>query len=269
MTTPSMRALLVTVKTALLAGGREIQKRASHVRQVSFKSPLSPVTQVDVASEKAVVSCIRKKFPDHVFLSEEMAHFKNAPIVTYPSDRYRWIIDPLDGTVNFVHRIPQSCVSVAVERNGVVLAGGVYDPYREELFLAAKGYGARMNNRRIHVSGQSKMNKSLVVTGFPYERSDNPKKYLLVLSPFLKRCADLRRFGAAALDLAWVACGRVEIYLEYKLSPWDVAAGWLLVKEAGGKVTDFHGRSPVVDDPKTTLATNGRVHSRALRLIKP
>lgn len=268
MKEPTIPELMRVVKAALLAGGREIQKRANHKRRVSFKSALSPVTQVDLASEKAVVAILHRRYPDHVFLSEEMAHFKHAPIVARASDQYRWIIDPLDGTVNFVHRIPQSCVSVAVERNGRILAGGVYDPYRNELFLAGRGRGAWLNGRRLRVSPQTRMVKSLVVTGFPYDRGDDPKKYLLFLSPFLKNCADLRRFGAAALDLAWVACGRVEIFLEYKLSPWDVAAGYLLVEEAGGKVTDFQGRFLNVDLPQTTLATNGRVHTRALRLIK-
>src|ERR1051326_6928677 len=205
MKTPSLSVLEATVKRALLAGGRVLQEGAKHKRNVSFKTPLSPVTQVDLASEKAVIAVIRKEFPTHSFLAEEMAHFHRASIRSRSSERYRWIIDPLDGTVNFIHRIPQSCVSVAVEKEGIVLAGGVFDPYRNELFLAVRGRGARLNGRRISVSPEKKLVKSLVITGFPYDRNDNAGRYLEFLKPILQSCADLRRFGAAALDLAWIA----------------------------------------------------------------
>lgn len=267
MNHPSSTQLLETVRKALLAGGREIQRHLHHRRKVSFKTPLSPVTQVDLASEKAAVEVIRRRFPNHVFLSEEMAHFEKDSTKATISDRYRWIIDPLDGTVNFVHRIPQSCVSVAVERSGRVLAGGVYDPYRNELFLAAKGKGARLNGKPIHVSSERRLPRCLVITGFPYDRNDKADQYLGFLRPFLRQCADLRRFGAAALDLSWVACGRAEVFLEYKLSPWDVAAGKLLIEEAGGKVTDFDGNPLNLDNPYTTLASNGPLHGQLVRML--
>jgi myo-inositol-1(or 4)-monophosphatase len=148
-----------------------------------------------------------------------------------------------------------------------VLAGGVYDPYRRELFLAARGHGATMNGQRIHVSQEGRLLKSLVITGFPYDRSDHADHYLDFLKPFLRRCADLRRFGAAALDLSWIACGRAEAYLEYKLAPWDVAAGMLIVEEAGGRVTNFQGKKLNFDEPFTTLATNGRQHAAMVKML--
>jgi myo-inositol-1(or 4)-monophosphatase len=260
--------LAAVVKKALEAGGKVLKQGARQRRNVSYKTPLSPVTQVDIASEKVIVSIIRKAFPTHGFLAEEMSHYEKSSTTAHASNNYRWIIDPLDGTVNFVHRIPQSCVSIAVERAGIILAGGVYDPYRDELFLAVKGKGATLNGKRIHVSPETKMHRAVVITGFPYDRNDHATRYLDFLRPFLKKCADLRRFGAAALDLAWIACGRAEAFLEYKLSPWDIAAGMLLVEEAGGKVSDFKNQKVNLDNPYTTLASNGRLHPGLLKLLK-
>ena len=265
---PTLSALVEIVKRALLVGGKIVREGGRHKRNVSFKTPLSPVTQIDLASEKAIISIIREKFPHHVFLAEEMAHYDRTAVRSSISDEYRWIIDPLDGTVNFIHRIPQSCVSIAVEKRGKILAGGVFDPYRNELFMAARAKGATMNGTRIQVSREKVLRKALVITGFPYDRKYNSKHYLEFLQPFLKNCADLRRFGAAALDLAWIACGRAETFVEYKLSPWDVAAGMLLVEEAGGKVTDYKNRPLNIDEPYATLATNKTLHKAMVRLLK-
>jgi myo-inositol-1(or 4)-monophosphatase len=234
---------------------------------VSYKTATSPVTQVDQASERKIIRLIRKRFPDHTFLAEESAFLKKGDLGKSRLGRYRWVIDPLDGTVNFMHRIPQACVSVAVECGGVVLAGGVYDPFRDELFLAARGKGATLNGKPIRVSRETKLIRALLVTGFPYNHQRNAVYHANLLVPFLTKTADIRRFGAAALDLAWIACGRLDIYWELGLQPWDVAAGWLLIEEAGGKVTDFENKSLSVDRPYKTLATNGRLHDRVVRLF--
>ena len=255
-------------------------------RRVFYKSLTSPVTHIDMMSERAVIGLIRRRFPDHGFLAEESSYLNEVTIATRRrlatglcmTDRktakdakragYRWIIDPLDGTVNFVHGIPQSCVSIAVEKGGRVLAGGVYDPQRDELFLAKRGGGATMNGRRIRVSTRAPLQRSLLMTGFPYDHQARAGFYLAFLEPFLRRSMDLRRFGSAALDLSWIACGRIEGYWEFHLNPWDIAAGWLLVEEAGGKVTDFRGQSMDVDHPTETMASNGRIHAEMLQVMK-
>lgn len=267
MKNESLDQLLTTAKEALLAGGAVLRKGYSGVDRVSYKTSTSPVTQVDRLSEKKIITLIRRTFPGHTFLAEESAFFKKGDLGKSRPGRYRWVIDPLDGTVNFMHRIPQSCVSVAVECGGVVLAGGVYDPFRDELFLAARGQGATMNGRTICVSQEKKMIRSLLVTGFPYNHQKKASFHAELLVPFLKKMADVRRFGAAAIDLAWVACGRVEVYWEFGLAPWDVAAGWLLVEEAGGKVSDFKGRPLNLDFPRKTLATNQFLHKDVLGLL--
>jgi myo-inositol-1(or 4)-monophosphatase len=178
------------------------------------------------------------------------------------------VIDPLDGTVNFVHGVPQSCVSVAVERGGQVLAGGVYDPFRNELFMAMRGKGATMNGRKIHVSKERDISKALLVTGFPYDRFRRVDHLLAALRPFFERGIDIRRFGAAALDMAWVACGRVDAFWELGLSRWDIAAGWLLVEEAGGRVTTYANKPINFDSLKDLLSSNSSVHSALSRLLR-
>ena len=257
-----------TVRAALLAGGHILRRGFNGPRRVRYKSPTNPVTEVDLASERAILRLIRRRFPSHVFLAEESAHSKAGVVRASHPDRYRWIIDPLDGTVNYVHRLPQSSVSVAVERNGVILTGGVCDPLRGELFLASRGGGATMNGRRIHVSEAPTIERSLLVTGFPYDHRQRPDFYLRYLRPFLKTAMDLRRFGSAALDLSWIACGRVDGYWEHHLNPWDVAAGLLLVQEAGGAVSDFAGGPMDLDAPVETLATNGKIHAAMLRHLR-
>lgn len=283
---PTLAELARTVKQALLAGGRILKRGYTAKRRVFFKSLTSPVTHIDMRSERAIIGLIRKRFPSHGFLAEESSYLNEVTRATRRrlaaglgvaegasardavKSGYRWIIDPLDGTVNFLHGIPQSCVSIAVEKEGTVLAGGVYDPHRDELFLAQRGGGATMNGRRIHVSQRAPLQRSLLMTGFPYDHRRRAAYYLTFLLPFLQKSMDLRRFGAAALDLSWVACGRIEGYWEFHLNPWDVAAGLLLVQEAGGKVTDFSGVPMDIDQPRETLASNGRVHAEMLQVLK-
>lgn len=261
--------LFDAARAALLAGGAVLRSGFAVKRRVRYKTPTSPVTQVDLASEKAIFSVIRRRFPDHTFLAEESAYLRRGDLGASRPGRYRWIIDPLDGTVNFVHGVPQSCVSVAVECDGRVLAGGVFDPYRRELFMAARGKGATLNGKRVEVSDRGRMRHAMVITGFPYDRRRHSGTLASLVERLLARGIDIRRFGAAALDLAWVACGRADAYWEFKLSPWDVAAGWLLVEEAGGRVSDLKGRGLTLDNPLQTLATNGRVHDELIRIFRP
>lgn len=253
--------IVPTLKKALLTAGAIIRKGFSEKRQVKFKSPTSPVTHIDVRSEKAILKLIKKNFPDHDFLGEESDFLRQNKATQAP---FRWIIDPLDGTVNFVHGFPQCSVTIGVEHNGQMIAGGVFDPFRNELFLAERGKGATLNGKRIHVSTRGKLSQSLLLTGFPYDHREKANYYLKVAKPFLATSMDLRRLGSAAIDLAWVACGRVDGYWEFNLSPWDVAAGWLLVEEAGGKVTNFLGRAADINKPKQTLATNGLIHKEMI-----
>ena len=262
--TPSLTSLFNTTRDALLLGGKIVKAGFDKAKRVRYKTATSPVTQVDIASEKAIIGLISKRFKDHTFLAEE-----TASVVEHNGRRkdspYRWVIDPLDGTVNFIHGIPQTCVSIGVEQGGTVLAGGVCDPFRNELFMAARGRGATLNGRRISVSKETVPLRSLLITGFPYDHQQHSEKHAKILVPFLKSMADIRRFGSAAIDLSWVACGRAEAYFEFKLNPWDVAAGWLLVEEAGGKVSDCAGKRLDIENPVETVATNGRLHNKILK----
>jgi myo-inositol-1(or 4)-monophosphatase len=176
-------------------------------------------------------------------------------------------VDPLDGTINYAHGVPHACVSIGLEENGRVIMGAVLDPFKRELFFAASGRGAFVNGRRIRVSSKNKLIDSLLVTGFPYDRHKRATFYLKFYDAFMRRTQGIRRMGAAALDMAYVACGRFEGYWEFKLKPWDAAAGWVLVREAGGRVTDFRGRPYSLEDTGQTLCTNGRVHDDMARIL--
>jgi myo-inositol-1(or 4)-monophosphatase len=201
-------------------------------------------------------------------LAEESSYLsRNAPAAARAA--YRWVIDPLDGTANYLHGIPIACVSIALEHNGTVLTGGVYDPFRDELFMATKGKGATLNGKPIHVSSWKKLNHAMIFTGFPYDNPTHIKEYLRGFEPLMKKVMGVRRFGAAAIDLAWVACGRAEGFWEYKLKPWDVAAGVLLIEEAGGRVTDLAGKPLDITAPRKLLAANRAIHPQLIRLFRP
>jgi myo-inositol-1(or 4)-monophosphatase len=255
-----------SLKAALAAAGKIVKNGFARHGTVSYKSLVSPVTRVDVAAEKAIIKIIERAHPDHYFLGEESTYLKKRDLIGPKS--FRWIIDPLDGTTNFVHGVPHSSVSIALEQNGTLLVGGVFDPFRNEMFTAVRGQGAYLNGKKIHVTRERKLIRSLMITGFPYDSISQAGKYVKLIAPILKRTMGLRRFGSAAIDLAWIACGRCEGYWEYNLSPWDVAAGYLLVQEAGGKVTNFSGGPANVNNPTQTLATNGLIHSELLTLFK-
>jgi myo-inositol-1(or 4)-monophosphatase len=246
---------------AALRGAGEVLRR--HFRRpgtVHYKGRGNPVTAADREADRFVRRSLARRFPGHGFLTEESRPSGAAA-------RSRWIVDPLDGTVNFAHGLPHACVSVAYERDGELRVGGVYDPFREELFLAVRGRGARLNGRPMRVSPAARLAEALLVTGFPYDRHRRAAVYAHYVEEFLRRGQDVRRLGAAALDLAYVACGRLDGYWEFNLRPWDVAAGALLVREAGGRVTDFRGRTYRMEDTSQTLATNGRVHAAMLRTL--
>jgi myo-inositol-1(or 4)-monophosphatase len=217
------------------------------------------VTEYDYKSEKYIVDEIKKAFPTHNIISEEEGSVNN-------NSEYDWIIDPLDGTVNYANNIPIFSVSIALRENGNLIAGAVYQPILNELFTAELGNGAKMNEEYITVSNKIEMNTSLLVTGFPYDINNDPKNAIRSFTNIVKRGIPIRRLGSAALDLAYVACGRFEGFWEVNLNSWDVAAGILLVNEAGGKCTNYNGKDSLVED-KEILATNGKIHEEALRVI--
>lgn len=218
------------------------------------------VTEVDKLSEKKIVEIIQSYFPDHSIISEEMGELKK-------ESPYQWIIDPIDGTVNFAHGIPLCCVSIGVQHNGEMLLGAVFNPMMDELFFAEKGKGAMLNGAPISVSKKSEFQKACLVTGFPYNWPDANEHPIKVFERFVLQGLPVRRLGSAAIDLCWVACGRFDGFWEYNLSSWDIAAGYLIVQEAGGKISNFDGDPYSVFD-KQTLATNGLIHDEMLKLIR-
>jgi myo-inositol-1(or 4)-monophosphatase len=241
--------LTIAVRAARRAGS--IINRASlsgGALNVRSKRVNDFVTQVDQAAEEAIIEIVRKAHPDHGFLAEESGRAAGAA-------EYVWIIDPLDGTTNFIHGFPQYCVSIAVEHRGALAQGVVYDPVKNELFTASKGRGAFLNDRRIRVSKCTRLKESLVGTGFPFKELSRLDAYTGQLRNLIQGSAGVRRAGAAALDLAYVACGRLDAFWEMGLSPWDMAAGALLIQEAGGLVGDFSGEARYMQSGDISAAT--------------
>ncbi len=227
--------------------------------EASFKGAVDLVTPFDMGAQEILVGRLAAAFPGHGFLAEESLSRTGA------SD-CRWIIDPLDGTTNYTHAFPVFSVSAAFERAGRLVLGFVYDPMREEMFRAEAGRGASLNGAAIRVSGVADLGKSLLATGFPYDLRTSPDNNLGHWGRFIVRAQAIRRCGSAALDLAYVACGRFDGFWELKLKPWDVAAGALIVAEAGGRVTDFAGGEFMLRSPGI-LATNGLVHPAMLEVL--
>ena len=203
---------------------------------VQSKSPNDFVTEVDRAAEQAIIEVLRDAFPGHGILAEESGE-------SGPESEYTWIIDPLDGTTNFIHGMPQYAVSIAQTKNGVLEHAVVYDPNTNEMFTASRGAGAFLNDRRIRVSRRTRLNEALIGTGFPFRRFDHVDAYLAMFKELTQKTAGIRRPGAASLDLAYVAAGRFDGFWEMGLSPWDMAAGVLLIQEAGGLVSDLSGEA--------------------------
>ena len=203
---------------------------------VQSKSPNDFVTEVDRAAEQAIIEVLRDAFPGHGILAEESGE-------SGPESEFTWIIDPLDGTTNFIHGLPQYAVSIAQTKNGVLEHAVVYDPNTNEMFTASRGAGAFLNDRRIRVSRRTRLNESLIGTGFPFRQFDHVDAYLAMFKELTQKTAGIRRPGAASLDLAYVAAGRFDGFWEMGLSPWDMAAGVLLIQEAGGLVSDLSGEA--------------------------
>ncbi len=248
------------VQTAREAG-RILAERFGRITEVSHKGEIDLVTEADLASERFIIERIRNYYPRHAILAEESG----------PSDAgerrsdYVWIVDPLDGTTNYAHGYPVFAVSIALEHQGEILLGVVYDPMRDELFAAERGAGATLNGRRIRVSDVEDLNKAMLCTGFPYDVRERGE-FVRHFRNFIMTAQAVRRDGSAALDLAYVASGRFDGFWEEGLNPWDVAAGALLVEEAGGRVTDYQGR-PFSIYRAPVLASNGLVHEAMMRVL--
>jgi len=248
-------AILAAKKAGLL-----LKRRLGWKRQVKYKGVVNLVTEMDLLAEKVIISEIRKRYPDHSLLAEEKTDLRG-------DSPYRWVIDPLDGTTNYAHGYPVFSVSIALEKAGEVILGVVYDPTRDELFVGKKGKGARLNGRKIHVSSTPKLSECLLATGFPYDIRETAADNFDHFRNFALRVHAVRRAGSAALDLCYVAAGRFDGFWEMKLGPWDLAAGSLMVREAGGKVTDFLG-TPLVLDGKYVLASNEKIHREMMKVLK-
>jgi myo-inositol-1(or 4)-monophosphatase len=254
------RFLAVGVEAALAAGRLQRQYFRGHL-SIKKKGLIDLVTEADVAVEQEIRARLAAHFPSHTVLGEEAA--QSAPNGTSP---YRWIVDPIDGTTNFAHGVALFCVSIALEIDGRVEVGVIYEPIGDELFTAERGEGARLNGTRIHVTQETELIDSLLVTGFPYTADDARREQLAIFGDFLAQSRAVRRLGSAALDLSYVAAGRFDGFWEQSLHPWDVAAGALLVEEAGGRVTNFAGEAFDVFG-RQIVASNGAVHDRLLYVL--
>ncbi len=252
--------LKVAIRAAKEAGRIQI----SHFGQpqtVTYKGEFDPVTEVDRLCDQTLQEMIRQNFPNHEILTEESPFLERGA-------SWRWIIDPLDGTTNYARGFPFFSVSIALEHDGEVILGVVYFPLLRELFVARKGGGAFLNDRRLKVSQTDQLKRSFLATGFPYDVQDHPDRYLPYFRQFIRRALAIRRPGSAAIDLCYVAAGRFDGFWELRLKPWDMAAGNLMILEAGGKVTDPEGRPFDIYSGGLLIATNGRIHGEMLQAIR-
>lgn len=253
--------LHVAIEAAREAG-KYLKYSVGKVRSVETKKgeERNLVSEIDKTSEQKIIGIIKRHYPHHAILAEESGGSE-------ASAEYKWVIDPLDGTTNFLHGLPLFCVTIAIERKGEIIAGVVYDPNLDELFTAEKGSGAYVNGKRMHVSTSTRLIDSLLVTGFPYDIAANPGNVVGHFANFLMEGQGIRRLGSAALDLSYIAAGRLDGYWEVNLNPWDMAAGVLFVLEAGGRVTDFTG-APTTIYHKQVLASNGLIHTAMIDVLK-
>jgi myo-inositol-1(or 4)-monophosphatase len=250
----------VACETAL-AAGEILRQGYGQAHEITLKSGSNNlVTEIDRRSEALITERIARAFPDHAFLGEE------GGASGHPGP-WQWIIDPLDGTTNYAHHYPCFSVSIGLAHEGDVIVGVVYQPLLDELFVAVKGEGATLNNRPIHVSAATELAFSMLATGFPYNVQAFPEAPLAAFEGFVRQAQAVRRDGSAAIDLAYVAAGRFDGFWEAGLGPWDTAAGSLLVTEAGGRVTDYHGAAHTPGGP-TIVASNGHIHSTVLAVLQ-
>ena len=229
--------------------------------QVKYKGVIDPVTEVDHQSEAYLLGELRRDFPDHHIFSEESG-------VIHGDDEHIWYIDPLDGTVNYAHHIPIFCVSVAYASKGTLLFGAVHDPMRDEMFTAERSKGAYLNGKRLQTSGATELQKSLLVTGFPYDAWNTEQDNFANFVKFAKLTQGVRRLGSAALDLCYVGAGRFDGFWELALNPWDVAAGGLVCEEAGALVTNVNGGEDYISPPQSVLAAAPGIHARMLEELR-
>jgi myo-inositol-1(or 4)-monophosphatase len=257
-----MHPMLNTAVKAARKAGSIITRASSDLDRLTVRRKRQNdfVSEVDHAAEEAVIATLREAYPTHGILAEESGS-RDAEA------EYVWVIDPLDGTTNFLHGFPQYCVSIGLLHKGVPQQAVVFDPNRNELFTATKGVGAYLNDRRIRVSKIDKLEDALMATGFPFREVGQLDDYLLMFKNMTMSCSGIRRPGAAALDLAWVAAGRVDGFWEIGLSPWDMAAGALLVREAGGLIGDLNGEDKFLDSGRV-VASNGKIFSAILQVLK-
>lgn len=251
------------IQTARDAGAI-LADRLGRALQVSNKGDIDLVTEADLASEKLIIERIKSHYPRHAILAEESGAIDGVDLVPGKSD-WKWIIDPLDGTTNYAHGYPCFCVSIALEHAGKIEVAVIYDPTRDEMFAAERGQGATLNERRLRVSKVVELNSAMLCTGFPYNVRERPN-FARDFANFTMEAQAVRRDGSAAIDLAYIACGRFDGFWEDGLNAWDVAAGVLLIEEAGGMVTDFKGDALDIYTPKV-LASNGLVHRAMMNVL--
>ncbi len=237
-----------------------LKGRLNEKHAINYKGEINIVTQEDRLSEGMIISRIRERYPNHDILAEESAQ-------TARASEYRWIIDPLDGTTNYAHGYPVFCVSIAFERADEIHAGVIYNPMLDEMFVSEKGKGAFLNGRKITVSNTADLSRSLLATGFPYDIRSDRNNNINYFNGMAKSAQAIRRAGSAALDMAYIAAGRFDGFWELKLMPWDTAAGWLMISESGGIVTDLFGSAFHLEAPHI-LATNGKIHRDMVELLK-
>jgi len=242
--------------------GAILRRNFGHPGRVDYKGGIDLVTDTDRKSEALVRAELSRRFPDHAWLGEESGAAGAGGTVP----EFRWVVDPLDGTTNFAHGYPFFAVSIALEVHGQRALGVVYDPMRDECFAAARGQGARLNGVPIAVSSVDRLDRALGATGFPYDVHERPGDTLALFAPFLSRLQGVRRDGSAALNLAYVACGRFDLFWESKLHAWDVAAAALIVEEAGGRISDFAGGN-MPGDAFEVAASNGALHPALLEVL--
>jgi len=254
-------ALIHVMAAAALKAARGLVRDFGEVDQlqVSVKGPGDFVSNADVKAERVLKTELQRARPGYGFLLEEGGE-------TAGDGRHRWIVDPLDGTTNFLHGLPLFAISIALERDGEIVAGVIYEPIRDEMFWTEKGVGAYVNERRLRVSGRRRLAEAVIGTGMPFGDRADPDSYLATLAPIMAATSGIRRLGAAALDLAYVAAGRLDGYWEFGLKPWDMAAGLLLVREAGGYATDFTGAYGLTRSGDM-LAANDHLHPVLLKLV--
>jgi myo-inositol-1(or 4)-monophosphatase len=261
MTAAEIRELRAGAEEAARRGGDVLRRRFTGPRVVALKGAINLVTDADRAAEQVILKFLRSEFSKHTMVAEEST--SREPVGVGP----QWFIDPLDGTTNYAHGVPHFCVSVAVWWGGEPAAGAVYHPLLDDLYSAARGAGTTLNRERVGVSRCRKVGEALLATGFPYDVWTRPKPPLRLFTAALTKARGIRRLGAAALDLAYVAAGHFDGYFELGLFPWDIAAGILLVREAGGAVSNLEGDSPQLDD-RQIVATNRRIHRELLAVLE-